>query len=214
MIVVAARDVGRWPLRQGQNPDDVLAEHGWCGTPVRAVLGDDGEVELHYAVTPLREPAPPVAVTDSPKGVRAHQRLGAYAIVVDENRLLMAQLSEQVGRAAGLWGLPGGGVEPGEEPLRGVVREVHEEAGQHVVVDELVQVQSMHWVDEGATSGEREDFHAVRLIYRAHCPRPTAAHVVEIDGSTGDAAWVPLADVAGLPLVRMVGSAWPFVVGG
>lgn len=213
MIVVVAGDVGRWPLQQGQDPDDVLAEHGWVGTPVRAVLGEADEVELHYDATPLAGPAAPVVVTDALPGARAHQRLGAYAIVVDEDRLLMAQLSEQVGRAAGLWGFPGGGVDPGEEPIRGVVREVHEEAGQHVIVDDLVQVQSMHWIDEDAAVGEREDFHAVRLIYRAHCPRPTAAHVVEIDGSTGDAAWVPIEDVADLPLVRMVGEAWPFVPG-
>ena len=47
----------------------------------------------------------------------------------------------------------------------------------------------------------------MRLIYRATCPRPTAAEVVEIDGSTGAAAWVPLAEVSALPLVGMVGEA-------
>lgn len=219
MIVVVALDEGRWPLLQGQDPDDLLAEQGWVGQPVRAVRGEDDAVELHYRVTALPTPAPGALPVPEPtvlpiaSRARTHQRLGAYALVVDEDRLLMSQLSDRVTTAAGLWSLPGGGVDPGEEPVDGVVREVYEEAGQHVIVDDLVQVQSMHWVGEVGAGGEPEDFHAVRLIYRADCPRPTPAHVVEIDGSTGDAAWVPLADVATLPLVGMVGEAWPFVPG-
>ena len=53
----------------------------------------------------------------------------------------------------------------------------------------------------------------MRLIYRATCPRPTPAHVVEVDGSTGAAAWVPLAEVGDLPLAEMVRLAWPWVPG-
>ena len=69
-------------------------------------------------------------------------------------------------------------------PLTMPVRTREDLAGQHVVVDELVQVQSRHWVGD-VTAGERhEDFHAVRLIHRATCPRPTPTHVVEVDGST------------------------------
>lgn len=211
MIVVVAEGEGRWRLAQGRHPDDVLAEQGWAGEPARAVLGDDGEVELHYAVTPLPEQAPVVVPPRS--CARTHQRVGAYALVVDEGRLLMSQLSDRVRGVAGLWSLPGGGVDPGEEPIRAVVREVHEEAGQHVLVDDLVQVQSQHWVDADAARGEHEDFHAVRLVYRAHCPRPTAARVIEIDGSTGDAAWVPLEEVGDLAQVGMVAAAWPFVRG-
>lgn len=211
MIVVVAQGEGWWPLLHGQDPDDLLAEQGWVGEPVRAVRGDDDAVELHYRVTAASERAPVVA--PSPSRARMHQRLGAYALVVDEERLLMSQLSDRVTSAAGLWSLPGGGVDPGEEPVHGVVREVHEEAGQHVLVDDLVQVQSQHWVGEPASSEEREDFHAVRLIYRARCPRPTPAHVVEVDGSTGDAAWVPLGQVADLPRVGMIAAAWPFVPG-
>ena len=206
-IVVVARDVGRWPLGQGQDPADVLAEHGWAGDPVRAVRGEGDDVELHYAVSALATPAATVAVHPAPPGTRAYQRLAAYALVVDEGRLLMSQLSERVRGAAGRWSLPGGGVDPGEEPLHGVVREVHEETGQHVIVDDLVQVQSSHWVADDVPEDDYEDFHAVRLIYRATCPRPTAAEVVEIDGSTGAAAWVPLAEVSALPLVGMVGEA-------
>lgn len=216
MIVVVVRGVGRWPLRHGQDPVDLLADLGWTGTPVRAVLGEGEDVELQYDVTALPgqgrarpdDLSGPAPSGDGASGGRRHQRLAAYAVIVDEGRLLMARLSEQVGPAAGRWGLPGGGVDPGEEPVAGVVREVHEETGQHAIVEDLVQVQSMHWVDEG------EDFHAVRLVYRAHCPSPTTAQVVEIDGSTGEAAWVHLGEVADLPLLGFLVEAWPVVPGG
>lgn len=213
-VVVVAGDEGRWPLPQGQDPVDVLAEHGWAGRPVRAAVGASDAVELHYAVTSRETVDGPVPTT-SRAGARRTQRVGAYAVVVDEGRLLMSQLAGWVAGGAGLWTLPGGGVEQGEDPWDGVVREVHEETGQAVVPGELVQVQSAHRVGP-TTSGEglSEDFHAVRLIYPAVCPRPTPATVVEVDGSTGAAAWVPLARVRGLRLGDVVREAWPLVPGG
>lgn len=216
VIVVAvspAGEVGRWPLAHGQEPVDLLSEHGWVGSPVRTELVE-GQVEVRYDVEPL---APVVDVVEIPvgaAGARTFQRLAAYAIVVDEGRLLLSQLASWVGGGAGLWTLPGGGVDPGEAPLDGVVREVHEEAGQHVVVDALVQVQSLHWIGDVAAGDRHEDFHAVRLIHSATCPVPTAARVVEVDGSTAAAAWVPLGEVGDLALSDMVRLAWPHVPGG
>ena len=205
-------EVGRWPLAHGQDPTDLLAAHGWSGAPTGSDLAG-GDVEVRWQVSPLPGPVPPVTPQTAPPGAKVLQRLAAYALVVDEGRLLMSQLSDRVGGAGGLWTLPGGGVDPGESPADGVVREVHEETGQEVVVDELVQVQSRHWVGDVAAGERHEDFHAVRLIHRAICPRPTPAHVVEVDGSTGAAACVPLAEVGDLPLAEMVRLAWPWVPG-
>lgn len=42
----------------------------------------------------------------------------------------------------GEWGLPGGAIDPGEEPADAVVREVLEETGVHVVPERLVGVYS------------------------------------------------------------------------
>ncbi len=214
-VVVVARGVGRWPLPHGGDPGDLLAEHGWVGEPLRAVLGTADEIEVHYDVVELDHslvPAPAPASEGGPVVAEADQlqRVAAYALVVDEERLLMSQLSELVHGAAGLWTLPGGGVDPGEEPLAAVVREVHEETGQRVLVDDLVQVQSAHWA-EGRGGGPRqhEDFHAVRLIHRARCPRPRTVQVMELGGSTGAAAWVPFEELPDLPLAAMVREALP-----
>ena len=67
--------------------------------------------------------------------------------------------------------MPGGGIDPGEEPGAAVVREVHEETAQVVELGALVAVQTSHWVGR-SPSGRVEDFHAVRLVYRASCPEP------------------------------------------
>lgn len=204
-VVIVARgagvagEAGRWSLPHGRDPVDLLAENGWAGNPVHAALDPDGRIEVHYAVVALDEPIAPVAMRQGRARVR--QRVGAYAIVVDEDRVLMSRLADWVGDVGGRWTLPGGGVDPGEEPWDAVVRECHEETGQHVVVDELVQIQSQHW------AGAEEDFHAVRLVYRAHCPQPVPARVVEVDGSTGQAAWVPLDRLPGLAQVGMVAAA-------
>jgi 8-oxo-dGTP pyrophosphatase MutT (NUDIX family) len=207
MSIVVVTGGHRWPLPHGRDPQDLLAEHGWSGEPVRAVLGEQGRIEVHYSSRPLSRPAPAAAVAGAHPGARVHQRIAAYALVRDGHRLLVSRLADWVGGAGGLWTLPGGGIDPGEEPVDAVVRECYEETGQHVVVDELVQVQSMHW------RGESEDFHAVRLVYRARCPEPTQARVIEIDGSTGAAAWVPLAELPELPSTQMIGAALSHVVG-
>ncbi len=59
------------------------------------------------------------------------------ALVYDEqHRLLVIQRAGEPGR--GLWSLPGGRVEPGEDDLTAVAREVAEETGLRVEVGELV----------------------------------------------------------------------------
>ena len=99
----------------------------------------------------------------------------------------------------------GGGLDPGESPTDGVVREVAEETGQ--VVDEvrLVDVMTQHWV--GRSPRGLEDYHAVRLLHTARCERPTRPVVHDVGGSTSDARWVPLHDLGSVAVVASVGAA-------
>lgn len=94
-------------------------------------------------------------------------------------------------RWAGTWGLPGGGVDPGEEPADAARREAHEETGQDVAVEALAFVQSAHWVGR-SPAGVVEDFHAVRLVYRGRCDAPGDVLVHDVGGTTAAAAWVPV----------------------
>lgn len=54
-------------------------------------------------------------------------KLGAIAVIVREGRALLVQRGKSPD--AGLWGFPGGHVEPGETAMAAAVRELHEETG-------------------------------------------------------------------------------------
>ena len=63
-----------------------------------------------------------------------------------------------------------------------------------------------------APDGRLEDFHAVRIVYRATCHEPTEPVVHDVGGTTESAAWVPVGDVGALPLTagwRAALALWP-----
>jgi 8-oxo-dGTP pyrophosphatase MutT (NUDIX family) len=64
-------------------------------------------------------------------------RPGVSAIILTAEGLLLQRRSDN-----GLWGLPGGSVEPGESVTQAVVREVREETGLEVVPLRLIGVYS------------------------------------------------------------------------
>lgn len=118
------------------------------------------------------------------------QRLAAYGIVLSGRGLLATQFSDRTA-VPGLWGLPGGGIDPGESPSQALVREVTEETGQDLEISHLLDVQTDHWIGRSPTQVV-EDFHAVRIIYAASCPDPTEPVVYDRGGTTAAAAWFPL----------------------
>ena len=137
--------------------------------------------------------------------VPQRQRVAAYAVIVRDDRILLSRLAERVTRDE-LWTLPGGGLDHGEDPRDAVVREVFEETGLHAEVGDRARVLSAHlpgaWRD-----GARVDAHALRIVYDGWVPRGSPEpRVVEVDGSTAEAAWVPLDDVrsGAVPVVPMV----------
>jgi 8-oxo-dGTP diphosphatase len=67
----------------------------------------------------------------------ARSEVGASAFVVDEDgRILLARRAHEPD--AGLWDAPGGFVEEGEDPLVGLKRELREEAGVEIEVEDFV----------------------------------------------------------------------------
>ena len=79
--------------------------------------------------------------------VPQRQRVAAYAVIIRDDRILLARLAPRIS-ATPLWTLPGGGLDHGEDPRAAVVREVHEETGLDVVVQcRLHQV--IHQYDHG-----------------------------------------------------------------
>lgn len=193
-------EVWRGELPHGADPDQLLRSHGWDPQQLAAASAAPGGWELRYRVTPAPIPEP-------------YQRPAAYALVVapydGQNCVLLTSFINT--SRDGYWGLPGGGIDAGEEPADAAVREVMEETGQQIVELAPLGVVSNHWVGR-SPAGRWEDFHAVRMVYSARCPDPVAPVVHDIGGTTAEARWVSRAESERLPILGwargLVAAAW------
>ncbi len=151
----------------------------------------DGDAEFRDRVAVVRG--------GSPGGPPRVIRIAAYGLLVRDAAVLLGHVSPgNIGE--GLWTLPGGGLDFGETPEAGVVREVEEETG---LAAEITGPPAIH--SDTGTWGRRAGpvlFHAVRFVYPMRVvggeERP------EIDGSTDAFEWVPLDEVGARPLGDLV----------
>lgn len=120
-------------------------------------------------------------------------RVGAYAVCLDGDRMLLSRY------ASGNWALPGGGVDFGEDPVDGVVREVAEETGYVVEAVRLLGVRSVVW-EKGGPDGT--DTHMISIVYEVAVVGGELTH--EVDGSSDQAAWIELPALPNLQRVSMV----------
>lgn len=129
-----------------------------------------------------------------------HIRVAAYGVIIKENEILLAHWNEG-GRSG--WTLPGGGIDPGEDPAHAAVREILEETGYTAVLDELLGIHS-YVIPAGQRIDPTADapLHALRIVYRAHVTGGTLTH--ELEGSTDRAAWHPLTSIPDLNTVGLV----------
>lgn len=110
--------------------------------------------------------------------------MGVGVVIVEEGRLLLVRRGREPGR--GLWAVPGGKVEPGEEMKVAARRETGEETGLDVEIGEVV------WVGEVIEPG----YHIVLIDY--------AGEVIGGELRQGDDAdevrWVDLVEARDLAL--------------
>jgi 8-oxo-dGTP diphosphatase len=135
------------------------------------------------------------------------QRVAAYALITRTAggpgagiEVLLTHLAEHV-RFDG-WTLPGGGVDHGEHPRDALRREIYEETGLRAEPGAVIDVYSTHFTG-ARPDGLVEDYHGIGLIFEAEVLAESATvepHVVEVDGSTESAAWLPVEEAAGLAL--------------
>lgn len=113
----------------------------------------------------------------------------AAAIVDDltSPRLLLAARRSAPAALAGRWELPGGKVEPGEDPAAALHREIREELGVGLVVGARVP---------GPLAGDWAIDRSLRLrVWRARVASGTPAPLVDHD----DVRWVDAEDWTELP---------------
>lgn len=133
-------------------------------------------------------------------------RIAAYAVITDEDgRMLLPRLTADFNHR---WTLPGGGIDPGEDPNDAVVREVFEESGYEVAVDELLGIDNIVIPGEKRLkSSERHGvpMQSLRIVYRAHT---TGGELTpEADGSTDDVAWFTPEEIDRLNRVELIDTA-------
>jgi 8-oxo-dGTP diphosphatase len=127
-------------------------------------------------------------------------RLAAYAVVVDDQeRVLLALWNEA---AEPQWTMPGGGVDLEEQAAAGAVRELREETGYDVELGRLLGVDSYVIPPERRRIATTRPLKAVRVVYEARVVGGELTR--EVDGTTDEARWIPLDEVADLPRVGLV----------
>lgn len=109
--------------------------------------------------------------------------IGTKAVIINNNKVLLLRRSGKVDDS-GKWSLPGGRLEPGEEVLAGMIREIKEETG--LVVDdlELIDVKSFD---------EKLGF-VVIIFYAGKIEQEEIA----LDWENDDYKWVRLDEIDGL----------------
>ena len=137
-----------------------------------------------------------------------YQRVAAYNVCLDDAaRLLLCRLSD-ITLSPGAWALPGGGIDFGEHPEAGALRELHEETGLVGRIVELLTVDSLRRTLRaregdrlGFAEGTEVDYHSVRIIYRTEIIGGALRN--ETDESTDRAAWFTRAELGTLPLLEL-----------
>lgn len=113
---------------------------------------------------------------------------GVGVVCIDDGAILLVQRGR--GAGAGLWAVPGGKVRLGERLTDAAVREVREETGLDVAVGGVV------WVGEAIGPGNPPAYHFTLTDFAG----TVTGGRLQAGDDAADARWVPLGEVAGLPL--------------
>lgn len=143
---------------------------------------------------------PAATYPDGGGGVVRRRRIGAYGVAVDDGHVLLVRIREGY-PGAGRWTLPGGGLEHGEHPHDGLVREYEEETGLHATIGDFLLT------DSHRLRGSDRDLHLLRLVWRVTVPTDRAPHVLEEDGSTETVDWISPDRLQDLPLLSVATKA-------
>lgn len=127
--------------------------------------------------------------------MRQQRRIGVYGICRDEAGRILLVRGSQRAHLPGVWQIPGGGVDHGEDPADALVREFLEETGLTVAIRRLIGVR--HNLVEMA---DRDVLlHHDKIIYEVEAVGGRLRD--EADGTSDVARWHTAEDLAGLSVL-------------
>jgi 8-oxo-dGTP diphosphatase len=118
--------------------------------------------------------------------------VGVGAVILEDDQVVLVRRGTPP--SYGAWSLPGGAVELGETMEQAVIREVAEEVGLDVVVEDVVAVLERVFLD----SAEKVQYHYVLVDFLC---RPVGGSL-RASGDALSCRRVPLASLEGYPLSR------------
>ncbi len=188
----------------GYKPDDARYRHGDTGRrpgdetgPVAAFLREQHLQEAGLDAEALQALLGELRVSGGSEG--PGKRAGTICFLEDENtgRVLMLQRNKEPFR--GLWTAPGGKVDPGEDPVQAIVREMREESGLQIRDPWLRGIT----IEEGPPA-----YNWVLFIFRCSKYAGELGQTEE-----GWLAWVEKADLPGIGMHevdrRLLGAIFP-----
>jgi ADP-ribose pyrophosphatase YjhB (NUDIX family) len=132
-------------------------------------------------------------------------RVAAYALCVEDGRILLCRIASGHWSGVGEWTLPGGGLDFGESPRDGALRELNEETGLVGEIVDLADVLSWSGRWRHPRDGADEAYHGLQIVYRARIVGGELRN--EVGGSTDQADWFTPQQADGLPLVDLARAA-------
>ena len=125
-------------------------------------------------------------------------RLAAYGVIRRGDAILLCRISPSY-PAAGMWTLPGGGIEFGEPPDVAALREVEEETGliARITGEPRILSHTGVWRRPQPVA-----YHHLRFVYPMEVIG--GSERMEVDGSTDACGWFTRDQLTDLPVVGLV----------
>ena len=144
---------------------------------------------------------PPADPAEEAEPERSVTRVAAYALCIQDGRILLVRIAPGYWSGVGQWTLPGGGLDFGESPRDGALRELTEETGLQGAIEGLADVLSWSGRWTHPRDGVDEAYHGLQIVYRVRITGGGLSD--ETNGSTDQARWFTRQEAMALPMVEL-----------
>jgi 8-oxo-dGTP pyrophosphatase MutT (NUDIX family) len=127
--------------------------------------------------------------------------VGAFIISID-NFVLLGK-NKKGGTYEGMWTIPGGGKEPGENTFEAVKRELLEEVGLDISGANLEPLELKTGESQKTIDGERMLVKMTFTDYIIRMPKAASDITTQAGGDFAEAKWIPIAELGNLSVAPL-----------